>query len=615
MIHKITRQYILRHCSGFYYNLDTRLLILDLIVDCILSHCSSYFDLVQIRTDMYLYHTNTLTFPDTKRNIEKCYVLQDRASKFYLYFFCMSDDHDFVFEDPLLFTMSKEYDPLKNILRNAGSPKIFNVVSSEKDKDTGSSKVNTFSYECYSFLWLVGFHYTNAGDLYFISNGRNFSFVYDQSYQWMSRYDNEIADYFVYDASSPYHSNDNRIVSIHSNAGLRKSRTGASQEKVGANTVPPYSSVANPKVKHDACLTFVPCDIFDTDIGGYYSNQFIDLLNTHKYRDWDNDWYICDSDVKLKEPPTPSGQLGKGSIKDSREHYNIINNLPVELYESPDWHDMYMGAMVSFFDGYTLYKDFQTPTAAEIMYRTNDDFNYLDTNSGTNYYSGMLSALDNSTVAIPNFVSILREPYELGTMSPVQESTFMYLVDMSNIKTGDIVEVVDNSGNKIKLACFPASVNEIIPPGDKLFGIGLRLPEEYYTENYINLEAMNNNRKDKSVELMPVLNSSAGIRAYLGNVEFLIYPLGTILLNFSYKRVESIQIDYTTSRGSYIKTVTWKRKDFMDRMRSGAVFDLLRKNDTNDDYWFIDPRRSDEMLLACNNRNCGIVGITCTRRK
>lgn len=608
MIHKITRQYILQHCSGYYVDLNTRLFILDLVIDCILTCCSSYFDLVQIRTDMYLYHKNSLSFPDTRCNIEKCYVLYDKASKFYLYFFCMSERNGFIY--PVYFTMSKEYDSSKNILRNVGSPKIFSVVSSEKYADTNTSKASTFAYECYSYLWLVGFHYNFVGDLYFVANGRNFSFINDPSYHYMGKYDNEIASYFVYDASSPYHSNDNRIISIHSSS-LEKSRTGASQKYTGANTAPPYSSIANPKVKQDICLTFVPCDVFDTGIGGYYSNLFTDLLNTHKYRDWNTNWYVCDSDVLLKAPPVPPGR----SLNDTREHYNIEHNLPTEFYETPDWHDMYMGAAVSFFDGYTLHKDFQVPTAAEIMYRTNDDFNYLDINSGTNYYSGMLSTLNNSTVAIPNFVSVLREPYELGTMSPVQESTFMYLVDMSGIKTGDVVEVIDNSGNKIKLICFPISINEIVPPGDKLFGMGLRLEDEYYTENYINLESMKNNRKNTAIELMPILNNKTGIKAYLGDVEFKNYSLGTILLNLSFRKIESLQIEYANSNGTYTKTVTWKRNDFVDRMTSGAVFDLLKQNDSNGDFWLIDPRKSNETLLASDIRNCGIVSITCIRRK
>ena len=87
----------------------------------------------------------------------------------------------------------------------------------------------------------------------------------------------------------------------------------------------------------------------------------------------------------------------------------------------------------------------------------------------------MLSTLNSSTIAIPNFVSILREPNVLGNMSPVQESNFMYLLDMSKIGTGESVEVVDNSGNTIKLICFPASAYEIKNPGEKMFGVGIRL--------------------------------------------------------------------------------------------------------------------------------------------
>lgn len=612
MIHKITRQYIMDNCSGKDDLNSTKAFILDLIKDHLLAYLPNII-FIDTRLDMYLYESTYWYNPDSRHKIEKAYIFKDTFSGFYLYFFYMSpisDNFNSFFNCGIYFTMSKKYDTLKNVLRQEGMPKIFGkakikAVSSFPD-------VKYHKNECYAFLLGLCLKFSIVGDFYFVTNGRSFSFIVDSSYGLLERYDNENASYFIYDVSSPYHAKDKHIVSIHGSKTYHF-RTGTSQKYVIADVADYKYEWAADSAYQDTntnygCLAFVSCDTFDLGFSGYYSTDFTLLSSIHRYKDITN-LYICDADVELQETIDPSLQ----------SPYEVprkdCSSAVPRIYEEPDTRDMFVGAMVSYFDGYATRRAFQTPTAAEIMYRTNDDFNYLDTNSGTNYYSGMLSTLDNSTVAIPNFVSILREPYELGTMSPVQESTFMYLVDMSNIKTGDIVEVVDNSGNKIKLACFPTSVNEIIPPGDKLFGIGLRLPEEYYTENYINLEAMDNNRKDKSIELMPVLNSSAGIRAYLGNVEFLIYPLGTILLNFSYKKVESIQVDYTTSRGSYIKTVTWKRKDFMDRMRSGAVFDLLRKNDTNDDYWFIDPRRSDEMLLACNNRNCGIVGITCTRRK
>lgn len=602
MVHKITRQYILANCKGDFSDSNTRIFVLDAIVAKLL-YMSAYLYLVDCRVDMYLYDESYSIKPDTTHLVEKCYVLKDLISNMFIYVFCTSDRN----RQALWFTVSMKYDASKNILRQEGSPKYYGNVTSNQSR--------YYKYECYGFLLLLGMKLTSIGDIYITVNERNFSIVVDNSYGSIGRYDNETATYFVYDVSSPYHSLDNRIFSMHSSC-TELSRTGASQKNVIADTFYIVSNMIDKGATY-AYLAFVPCDIFDTGEGGYYtsaSNWFIGDYG-YKIRNlrYDDRYYVCDSDTLLREPNLIGTVMRVVDLP--RNEFNIKHGDPLESYETPNFRDMILGDMLSYFAGYELRREYQIPTAAEIMYRTNNDFNYLDTNSGTNYYSGMLSTLNNSTVAIPNFVSILREPVGIGTMSPVQESTFMYLVDMSRIKTGDIVEVVDNSGNKIRLVCFPTCMKEIVPPGDKLFGMGLRLPEEYYTENYVNLDAMNDNRKNKSIELMPILNSSAGIRAYLGNVEFLNYPLGSILLNFSYKKVESIQVDYTTSRGSYIKTVTWKQKDFMDRMRSGSVFDLLRQNDINDDYWFIDPRRSSETILACNNRNCGIVDITCTRRK
>ena len=281
-------------------------------------------------------------------------------------------------------------------------------------------------------------------------------------------------------------------------------------------------------------------------------------------------------------------------------------------YDELDPNETYISALVSYFDGYTVRREYGTPTAAEIMYRSNEAFAYLDLNSGTNYYSGMLSTLNSSTIAIPNFVSILREPAVLGTMSPVQESTFMYLVDMSKIATGEIVRVVDNSGNSIKLMCFPASMSEIKNPGNKLFGVGIRLEEFNYIESCFDTDTMELARTDINVPLLTSVNETTGIQAYMGNIVFNDYLLGTILLKLSFRTVDSLRISYTNEDGTYIQTVEWDRKDFIDRMESGTEFNLLR--DAQDDFWFIDAQKSTNTILVCARKNCGIVDIECVRR-
>lgn len=608
MVHRITRQYIMKNCGDKDDILSVKSFILELIKAHLSIYCHVTF--VDARTDMYLYDLQYFYYPDAIHKIEKAYVFKDTISGMYLYFFYMthrSSTGSSALDCGIYFTLSKKYDSSKNILEQEGAPKVFGRTKSGAKAGVNWSDVNTHAYECYGFLLSICLQFTYAGDFYFITNTRDFSIVIDQSYRGLGRYGNEVASYFIYDTSSAYHTVDKRVVSIHGTNSYHF-RTGCSQKLVVAD-IAEYSYewlfLVDPNHNTNySCLLFVPCDTFDTGISGYYSTDFTKLSTKHMTRSVKN-LYVCDSKSLLHETKEPN--LSSPYQLSRKE---CSTGIPHD-YEEPDIQNMFVGAMVSYFDGYALRRQFQTPTAAEIMYRTSGDFNYLDTNSGTNYYSGMLSTLNSSTVAIPNFVSVLREPVELGTMSPVQESTFMYLVDMSKIQTGEVVEVVDNKGNKIRLVCFPTSMKEIVPPGDKLFGVGFRLEDTIQTENYLDIENM---EKSSGKSIMTLLNAKNRISAYLGDVDFKDYQTGVILLKHSYRNVESIEISYTDMDGDYVQKISWTAHDFIDRMGSGEDFDLLRSNN-NGDYWYVDPRKSTEIVLVSGLKNCGIVSISCNRRK
>lgn len=606
MIHKVTRQDIKLCCNNKVDVVSTKSFICGLIQKHLMHYCSSYFAFIDIRTDMYLYDPVYYYYPDSVHKIEKAYIFRDLVSGFYLYFFYMtprSDTYNTALDCGIYFTMSKEYDLSKNILRQEGMPKIFGRTRSGVVPNF--PVVNIHANECYGFLLGLCLEYRSAGDFYFIHNGRSFSIILDQSFGVLGRYDNETASYLTYDVSSSYHATDNRIVSVHGTNSYHF-RTGCSQKYVIAD-IDEYNyqwkGVLPTKLRY-GCLLYVPCDTFDTGINGYYSTDF-DLLSTKHKNRYIKGLYVCDANSLLHETKEPNLT---SPYKLPRK--DCTTGVPHD-YDEPDMNNMFVGAMVSYFDGYAVRRQFQTPTAAEIMYRTNGDFNYLDTNSGTNYYSGMLSTLNSSTIAIPNFVSVLREPVELGTMSPVQESTFMYLVDMSKIQTGEVVEVIDNRGNKIKLICFPMHMSEIVPPGDKLFGVGFRYEDVVQTEDYLNIKDMEAN---SSKSVMTLLNAKNRVSAYLGDVDFKDYQRGTILLNYAYRNVESIEITYTDMDGDYIQKVSWTARDFIDRMESGESFDLLRSNN-NGDYWYIDPIKSTDTMLISSLKNCGIVSISCNRRK
>lgn len=583
LIHKLTRQYFKERCFTTH---SYCLAILDCIVDHLLTYSSDYFELVDTREDMFLYPKQ---FSNTVSQVDKMYVLRDKTDGMYLYLYCLYNWGRFVG-----FTLSKKYDNTKNILRQEGIP----IVSAKLAPMPVDPKPLVYLGEYYGFMLALKLPVDVIGDFYFINNGRSFAVFLSQSYETMGKYGNEVAPHFIYDASSSYHVDDSRIVSIHSSK-CDYYRLGTLQQDVYATTEPYHSNETS-----YICLAFVAGDTFDTGMSGYYSNDThnFDSSLWGRYRKHEDYAYVIVTDSPLSEPIVPHCYKRKDDPASSPRSY-----------EELDPNETYISALVSYFDGYTVRREYGTPTAAEIMYRSNEAFSYLDLNSGTNYYSGMLSTLNGSTIAIPNFVSILREPAVLGTMSPVQESTFMYLIDMSKIATGEIVRVVDNSGNSVKLMCFPASMTEIKNPGDKLFGVGIRLEELSYVESYFDITTMESARVDTDISLLTLLNETTGVQAYMGNIVFNDYSLGTILLKSSFRTIDSLRISYTNEDGTYIQTVEWAKKDFIDRMESGAEFNLLR--DAEDDFWFIDAQKSTNTILVCTRKNCGIVDIECVRRK
>ena len=581
LIHKLTRQYFKERCSTTH---SYCLAILDCIINHLLTYSSDYFELVDTRDDMFLYPEQ---FSNNVSQIDKMYVLRDKTDGMYLYFYCLHYWRSFIG-----FTLSKKYDNTKNILRQEGIP----LVSAKASALPVDPEPLVYLGEYYGFMLALKLPIDVIGDFYFINSGRSFAIFLPQSFETMGKYGNEVAPYFIYDASSSYHVDDNRIVSIHSSK-CDYYRLGTLQKDVIADTGPYHSNETN-----YICLAFVAGDTFDTGMSGYYSNDTRNFNSSAwgRYRKHEDYAYVIVTDIPLNEP-----KFKYYKRKDDPQ------GIPHQ-YDELDPNETYISALVSYFDGYTVRREYGTPTAAEIMYRSNGAFAYLDLNSGTNYYSGMLSTLNSSTIAIPNFVSILREPAVLGTMSPVQESTFMYLVDMSKIATGEIVRVVDNSGNSIKLMCFPASMSEIRNPGNKLFGVGIRLEEFNYIESCFDMDTMELARTDINVPLLTSVNETTGIQAYMGNIVFNDYLLGTILLKLSFRTVDSLRISYTNEDGTYIQTVEWDRKDFIDRMESGTEFNLLR--DAQDDFWFIDAQKSTNTILVCARKNCGIVDIECVRR-
>ena len=204
---------------------------------------------------MFLYPEQ---FSNDVSQIDKMYVLRDKTDGMYLYFYCLYYCGSFIG-----FTLSKKYDNTKNILRQEGIP----VVSAKATPMPVDPKPRVYLGEYYGFMLALKLPIDVIGDFYFINSGRSFAIFLSQSFETMGKYGNEVAPYFIYDASSSYHVDDNRIVSIHSSK-CDYYRLGTLQKDVIADTGPYHSNETE-----YICLALVARDTFATGMFGYYSND------------------------------------------------------------------------------------------------------------------------------------------------------------------------------------------------------------------------------------------------------------------------------------------------------------------------------------------------------
>ena len=187
MIHKLSRQYFKERCHTIS---DFRLKVLECIINHLLTYSSDYFELIDIREDTFLYDILSI---NKKIYIGKLYVLYEKSSKMYLYFFCTLTNG--IVGSPE-FTMSKEYDENKNLKNQVGIP-IMSGKSVALKTENPDDQVPVYSDEYYGFTLSLKCPVDAFGDFYFLHIGRSFAVFLPHSFETMGKYGNEVSSYFA----------------------------------------------------------------------------------------------------------------------------------------------------------------------------------------------------------------------------------------------------------------------------------------------------------------------------------------------------------------------------------------------------------------------------------
>ena len=310
-------------------------------------------------------------------------------------------------------------------------------------------------------MYFISMGYNKISDVYIINNGQSFS-IMCRSAVTNNLYKKKDGkqDYFIYDTSDKYHTDNNLVSCIHTSGNVWSFgcvNTGNIRVLIGNNT---GSSL---DCTNYASLLYVPADTYDSGESGYYFEyQGIDTIEEltphnnllHKYliEPINRTQELSRPTTLQKERPSNESIYNKNYSFD--KNFVSFSCTAMNIYMTQDLVPKY---------GQTAFN------------KNNSTGNHLD----INLYSGLRSTLNNMSIAFPNIVYILRQPFVLKDISAVEESTFMYMIDMEDKSNGDVVEYIDNYGNKIKLICFMTyqSVTNLNSKTNtpKQLGIGIRL--------------------------------------------------------------------------------------------------------------------------------------------
>lgn len=416
------------------------------VLEILTNRYSDKFEFVDTRTDFYAYVSKILE-PCLKVLFQNAYIIKDKISNRYIYFIIHGSN--------ILITTSDKYDSSENICWQENIPKGY-VSAPEKYVDN-----ERYIYETYPCMYFISMGYNKNSDVYIINNGQSFS-IMCRSAVTNNLYKKKDGkqDYFIYDTSDKYHTDNNLVSCIHTSGNIWSFGcvdTGNIRVIIGGNIGPVLDCT------NYTSLLYVPADTYDNSESGYYF-EYHGINTIEEFTPHNNliHKYLVEpiSRTQVFSRPTTLQKERPSNESIYNKNYSFDKNFvsfsctAMNIYMTQDLVPKY---------GQTAFN------------KNNSTGNHLD----INLYSGLRSTLNNMSIAFPNIAYILRQPFVLKDISAVEESTFMYMIDMEDKSNGDVVEYVDNYGNKIKLICF--MTYQIITKLNsrtntpKQLGIGIRL--------------------------------------------------------------------------------------------------------------------------------------------
>lgn len=431
------------------------------VLEILTNRYSDKFEFVDTRTDFYAYVSKisgSCLYDECLYNekvlFQNAYIIKDKISNRYIYFIVNGD---------ILITTSDKYDSSENICWQENIPKGYVSAPEKYSNSDGVKKDNNerYIYETYPCMYFISMGYNKISDVYIINNGQSFAIICRSATTGIAyKKKDGRQDYFIYDTSDKYHTDNNLVSCIHTSGNIWSFgcvNTGHIRVTIGDNLGPVLDC------KNYTSLLYVPADTYDNGESGYYFEyQGIDSIEELTPHNNLIHKYLIEPINRTQELPRPTTLQTERPSNESiyNKNYSFDKNFvsfsctAMNIYMTQDLVPKY---------GQTAFN------------KNNSTGNHLD----INLYSGLRSTLNNMSIAFPNIVYILRQPFVLKDISAVEESTFMYMIDMEDKSNGDIVEYIDNYGNKIKLICFMTyqSVTNLNSKTNtpKQLGIGIRL--------------------------------------------------------------------------------------------------------------------------------------------
>lgn len=320
---------------------------------------------------------------------------------------------------------------------------------------------------------------------------------------------------------------------------------------------------------------------------------YIDIINSYKNSfDAINSRYEINIELKKRE---------LAELKDSELVFSFGNkaySLP-DVTEDAVWcSTMKLGNCVEMnISADDTYVDL--PNYASLMTVSNNTNHYVFRNT-----------LNGSSLVLPLYFMVRRQPYELDTWSALGYTNIVNIVDMSYMSTNSY-----KNGNYpddfTTYFCYRMGFGGDMFCKDSYPGLAFSSNEDFIEDDKVSIFDIDtmDSLKVGGSDVLNLYNPSNHIYAYGGDTVFANdIPNGSIFFTESVYDYTYIEILYSDAAVSFVKSVIWNKRELLSAIYGEDRFDLL-KGSINGTSWFISPTGSTDFMLSGSGQNCGIIDI------